>query len=310
MSTPHAHPHSASISPRILLLACALTLAFVALEAIAGLFAHSLALISDAGHNFADALSLLLAYGAAKIAQSPSTPTRSFGYHRATILAALVNALTLVLISLFIFWEAYRRLGATETVNSHLMIAVAFVALVLNGAITFFLRNSKEDLNARSAYVHMLGDALASVGVIIGGFIILFTSIYWIDSLVSVVIGIFILHSSWGVLREATDVLLEAAPKGLSMNAVESIIKTIPGTLAVHDLHVWTISSGMLACSCHVTVSRKTVEDGQQIVKQIVQVLKDQLHIGHTTIQIEVEGCEPDELYCAPRTTDRSITFS
>ena len=280
------------------------------LEAFAGVFAHSLALISDAGHNFADAFALILAFGAAKIAESPSTPNRSFGYHRATILAALVNALSLVLISLYIFWEAYRRLGTTETVNSQLMVGVAFVALVLNGAITFFLRNSKEDLNVRSAYVHMLGDALASIGVIVGGLIILFTGFYWIDSLVSIIIGFFILYSSWGILREATDILLEAAPKGLSIAEVEHSIKDVSGVLAVHDLHVWTISSSMLACSCHVAVSRKTVEDGQQIVKEIVVELANRFHIEHTTIQVEVEGSDPNELYCVPRTNDRSITFS
>lgn len=280
---------------------CVLTLVFVALEAVAGVVAHSLALISDAGHNFADAFALLIAFGAAKMAESPSTPTRSFGYQRATIIAALANSLSLVLISLYIFWEAFRRLETTVAVNSQLMIGVAFIALVLNGAITLFLFKSKEDLNARSVYVHMLGDAFASIGVIIGGLAILFTGLYWIDSVVSVFIGLFILYSSWGIIREATDVLLEAAPKGLSMKEVESVIRMIPGTLAVHDLHVWTISSNMLACSCHVTVSRKTIEDGQQVVRQIVEALKSQFHIGHTTIQIEIEGCERNELYCAPQ---------
>lgn len=303
MSMPHTQAHS-GVSSHVLLLSCAFTLGFVVLEAIAGVFAHSLALISDAGHNFADAFALILAFGAIKIAESPSTPTRSFGYHRATILAALINALSLVLIAFYIFWEAYRRLGAAETVNSTLMIGVAFLALVLNGAITFFLRNNKDDLNSKSAYTHMLGDALASIGVIAGGVLIFFTDIYWIDSLVSVGIGIFIVYSSWEIIKEATDVLLEAAPEGLSITEVEQAITAVPGTLVVHDLHVWTISSGLLACSCHVVISRKTVEDGQQIVKGVVAVLKSRFHIGHTTIQIEIEGCGPDELYCVPQIRD------
>jgi cobalt-zinc-cadmium efflux system protein len=294
----HNHSHAPAAPSRILLISFALTLAFVVLELFSGVFAHSLALMSDAGHNFADALALILAFGAAKIAQSPSTSSRTFGYHRATILAALINALSLVLIALYIFWEAYSRLGETQPVNSHLMIGVAFIALVLNSVIAFSLRKGTHDLNTRSAYIHMLGDALASIGVIIAGVIILFTGAYWADSAVSVLIGLFILWSSWGVIREATDVLLESAPKDLDMIQVEKTIRNIPGVLDMHDLHVWTISSGMLACSCHAIVSRKTVEDGQQVIKDIVAQLKDRFHIGHTTIQVEIEGCDPNDMYC------------
>ncbi len=293
-----AHSHTPSASSRVLLVSFALTLAFVVLELFSGIFAHSLALISDAGHNFADALALILAFGAAKIAQGPSTSSRTFGYHRATILVALINALSLVLIALYIFWEAYSRLGDAQAVNSRLMIGVAFIALVLNGVIAFSLRKGTHDLNTKSAYVHMLGDALASIGVIVAGVIILFTGAYWADSAVSVLIGLFILWSSWSVIREATDVLMEAAPKGLDVQEVENTIKKISGVLTVHDLHVWTISSGMLACSCHVLVSRKTVEEGQQVIKDIIHDLQNRYHLSHTTIQIEVEGCDPNDVYC------------
>ncbi len=293
---PHTHSHSAPT--RTLLIAFGLTLIFVVFELLSGIVAHSLALVSDAGHNFADALALLLAYGAARVAQSPATSSRTFGYHRATILAALFNALALIAIAFYIFWEAYRRLGVHQDVNSHLMIVVALSALVLNTAISFLLRKETHDLNLRSAYVHMLGDAVASMGVIVAGVVILFAGAYWVDPLTSVLIGFFILWTSWSVVREGVNILLEAAPAGLDMKQVEEAIRGVAGVLATHDLHVWTISSGMLACSCHAVISRKTVEDGQQIIKNIVRELKTRFQIGHTTIQIEIEGCDPNDLYC------------
>lgn len=294
---PHPHFHSAPMKK--LILSCILTLVFVGVELFTGTIAHSLALVSDAGHNFADALALLLSLGAVKVAQTTATSKKSFGYHRVTILAAIINALALVLIALYIFWEAYRRLGEPQNVDSNLMIGVAFIALILNGTISYWLRNDTHDLNTRSAYVHMLGDALAAIGVILAGILILFTNAYWIDSFVSVLIGVFILWSSWDILREGVDVLLEAAPKGLDVEAIENAIKQSVGVLAIHDLHIWTISSGMFACSCHIVVSKNTIEEGQQVIKTIIGELQSRFHIGHTTIQIEVEGCDPNDVYCS-----------
>jgi cobalt-zinc-cadmium efflux system protein len=179
------------------------------------------------------------------------------------------------------------------------MIGVAFLALVLNGAIAFHLKRGTHDLNTRSAYIHMLGDALAAIGVILAGIVILFTGAVWVDQLVSVVIGIFILWTSWSVIRESVDVLLESAPAHLDMKLVEDTVKGVAGVITIHDLHVWTISSNMLACSCHVVVSKHTVEEGQQVIKNIVKELETRFHIGHTTIQIEIEGCDPNDMYCS-----------
>lgn len=295
----HDHSHAHSGTQRVLFISFLFTLGFVVIEMFSGYLAHSLALISDAGHNFVDALTLLLAYGAAKVAQSPATSSRTFGNHRATILAALFNALTLIVIAFYIFWEAYQRLGTQQVINSSLMIAVAFGALVLNAGIAFLLREGTGDLNTRSAYIHMAGDAVAAIGVIVAGVVILFTHAYWVDSLASVIIGFFILWTSWGVIREGVDVLFEAAPAGLDMAQVEQAIKDTDDVLAVHDLHVWTISSGIVACSCHAVISKKTVEDGQQVIMDIAGELKKRFYITHATIQIEIAGSEQNDLYCS-----------
>ncbi len=294
----HSPSNKGSAFTSTLLASFVVTLCFVLIEAYSGIRSHSLALISDAGHNFADALALLLAYGAARVAESPSSSLRTFGYHRATILAALINALSLVIIAMFIFYEAYRRMGEARIVDGKVMIVVALVALLMNGFIAMRLRKDTHDLNVRSAFMHMLGDALSAIAVVIAGVIILLTDVYWVDPLISVIVGVFILWSSWGVIREATNILMEYVPIGLDMKGLEKLIKDTSGVKAVHDLHVWTISSGRLACSCHVTVSKQTIQDGQQVIKEIIKGLKKEYDIGHTTIQIEIEGCDPDEIYC------------
>ncbi len=295
---PLSQEDKSSALTNTLLTSFAITVCFVVIETYSGIRSHSLALISDAGHNFADALALLLAYGAAKVAESPSSSLRTFGYHRATILAALINALSLVMIALVIFYEAYQRMGEARIVDGKIMIVVALAALLMNGVIAMRLRKDTHDLNVRSAFMHMLGDAISAIAVVIAGVIILLTDAYWVDPLISIIVGVFILWSSWGVIREATNILMEYVPIGLDMKGLEKFIKDTQGVIAVHDLHVWTISSGRLACSCHVTVSNQTIRDGQQVIKEIIKGLKMEYDIGHTTIQIEIEGCDPDEIYC------------
>lgn len=292
------HDHRSSVMSNKLLIAFGITLCFVVFELFSGIWAHSLALISDAGHNFVDALALILAYAADKIAGSQSDSSRTFGYHRATILASLINAISLVLIAVFIFFEAYQRFGNVQSIKSIVMIAVAVVALLMNGLIAFWLKNNDHDLNIRSAFIHMLGDAVSAGAIIVAGIIIFFTNAYWIDPLISVVVGIFILRSSWGVIREATNILMESAPTGLDMAGLERVIVDTDGVIAVHDLHVWTISSGMLACSCHIIVSEHTIKNGQQVIKMIIKKLESQFLVMHTTIQVEIEGCDPNDIYC------------
>jgi cobalt-zinc-cadmium efflux system protein len=297
----HTHTHGGAAG-RTLALSVVLTLTFVAGEAVAGYFANSVALLSDAGHNFADALALGLSRYAVWIAGRPADAKRTYGYHRVGVLAALVNAVSLVVIALVIFWEAVQRLWAPEPVGAGLMIGVALGAIVLNVVISLRLRaGAKHDLNLRSAYLHMVGDAVAALGVVVAGVVVLCTGWTAADPVVSFLIGGLILWSSWGVLTEAVNVLLEAAPAGLDVPALEQAIRSAPGVLGVHDLHVWTVASEMVACSCHVLVAEQNVRAGQQVLRTVAGLLREKFHVTHTTIQVEVEGCEPDDMYCTLR---------
>jgi len=276
-------------------------------EAVAGFAGHSLALLSDAGHNFADALALMLSWYAFRVAQRPADARRTYGYHRVGILAALVNAVTLVLLALLIFWEAVQRLRHPEPVQSWLMIGVALAAVLMNGIISFWLHEeARHDLNVKSAYRHMLGDALSALGVVVAGVIVALTGTFLADPVVSLLIGALILWSSWAVLVEAVNVLLEGSPPGLDMGAVERNIQEIPGVLNVHDLHVWSVASGIVACSCHILVAEQSVRSGQQVLRAVADMLHCRFGIAHTTVQVEVEGCEPNDMYCTMRRHDHA----
>lgn len=295
----HGHGHSHALTGRRLALSIAITVSFVLAEAIAGFFAHSLALISDAGHNFADAIALALSWYGLWIARRPSTSNRTFGYHRVGILTALVNAMSLVVIALLIFWEAFRRLWHPEPVQSKPMIIVALVAIAINTVISLWLRGeAKHDVNVRGAYVHMLGDAISAAGVVAAGVVVATTGSYIADPIVSMFIGVFILASSWGILKESVNVLLEGIPEGMIMANLESTIGSVHGVLAVHDLHVWTIGSGVVCCSCHIMVAEQSIRSGEQVLRAVKEELRHHFGINHTTIQVEVEGCAEDDMYC------------
>ena len=305
MSDSHSHASGAS-GPR-LGLAILLTLAFVIGEATAGYLSHSLALMSDAGHNFSDALALILSWYAVRAAKRPATPSRTYGSHRVGILAALANALTLVAIGAIVIWEAVPLFRNPQPIASGPMIWVALVAILLNGLISSWLRaGSKTDLNIRSAYLHMLGDAISAFGVVLAGIFVAATGNPIADPVVSVLIGGFIIWSSWGIITESVNILLEAVPKGLDMAAFEGAIKDVPGVIAVHDLHIWTVASGILACSCHVVVTEQSIREGQQVIRAVREGLLRRFAVSHATIQIEVDGCEPDEMYCTMRPIDHS----
>jgi cobalt-zinc-cadmium efflux system protein len=298
----HDHGHSQHVSDRRMALAVGLTLLFVGGEACAAWWSRSLALFSDAGHNLADVLALLFSWYALRVARRPSSARRTFGYHRVSILAALVNAVALVLIALTIAWEAVCRFRSPEQVGGGVMIVVATVAVALNLVIALWLqRGAEHDLNLRSAYLHMLGDAASGVAVIAAGIIVLVTHNPLADPLVSFVIAALILWSSWGILKESVNVLLEASPAGLDMGAVEDCIRKVDGVLDVHDLHVWTVGPGVVACSCHVVVPEQSVSSGQQVLRAVIHDLDHHFHINHTTVQVEVEGCDPCEMFCTIR---------
>jgi cobalt-zinc-cadmium efflux system protein len=303
----HSHDSSAMLTGRRLSLSIFVTLVFVLGEASAGYFSHSLALVSDAGHNFADALALVFSWYAIWIARRPSTAQRTFGYHRVGILAALINAVSLVVIALLIFWEAINLLRHPKPVHTIPMIVVALIAILINSTISLWLRSAaKKDLNLRSAYLHMLGDAISAAGVVAAGVVIALTGASIADPVVSILIGILILWSSWGILKESVNVLLEAIPEGMNMANVEETIGGVHGVLAVHDLHVWTIGSGMICCSCHIMVNEQSVRSGENVLREVTEELQHHFGIAHTTIQVEVEGCDPNDMYCVKRAAEHT----
>lgn len=302
----HSHSHAPVTGVR-LWLSLALTLLFVAGELVAGILSHSLALLSDSGHNFADALALLLSWYALKIAEKPSNPEKTFGYHRGGILAALVNAASLVVIALLIFWEAFQRVRHPEPVHSGPMIGMALGAILINSVIALGLRGEAgHDLNIRSAYLHMAGDAVSALGVVVAGVIVAFTGASIADPAVSFLIGGLILWSSWGILIEALNVLMEGAPPDCNMKELEHAVRSVPGVIDLHDLHVWTVGSGILACSCHLLIREQSIREGQQVLRAAATMLRERYRIGHSTIQVEVEGCEPDDMYCTMRAAQHS----
>ena len=303
----HTHDRHATPTRQRLILSIIATITFVLVEAITGYLSHSLALMSDAGHNFADALALIFAWYGVWIARKPSTARRTFGYHRVGTLAALVNSVSLVVIALLAFWEAINRLRHPEPVHSTPMIIVALLAILMNTVISLWLRGgAKKDLGVRSAYVHMLGDAISAAGVVVAGLIVAFTGASIADPVVSILIGILILWSSWGILKDSVNVLLEAIPAGMNMIEVEQAIANVHGVLEVHDLHVWTIGSGMICCSCHVMVNEQSVRSGENVLRAVTEKLEHNFGIAHTTIQVEVEGCEPNDMYCVKRIAEHS----
>lgn len=268
---------------------------FTIFEFSVGIASGSLALTSDAGHNLTDTLSLLIAFFAQKIARRDANPDHSYGYGRATILAALLNGLLLVLLAGYIFYEAFGRLAKPEPVSGGLVMLVAFVGILMNGSIAFLFRKSTKDLNMRGAYINMLFDMLASAGAVVAGLLIILTGQYIFDSLISILIGVLLLRSSWGVVRSAMHVLLEGVPEGVSVEAVRSTILEIPKVKNVDDLHIWGISSHFAALSCHIVIEDCDLVESTNILKQIKKQLAEKYHIEHATIEPELVECPPDE---------------
>lgn len=284
----HHHPNTG----RVLGWSIAATVAFVALEAAAGVRAHSLALLSDAGHNFTDALALLLAAFGFYLESRPADEEKTYGYHRAGVLAAFINALTLLLLALYIFHESYQRLVAPQVVDELTMLVVAALGLLVNVAIMWGLRAGKShDLNIRAAYAHMLGDALGSVGIILGAIAIRYTGWQRIDPALSILIGLLIVWTAWDIVKESLNILLEGLPRGMRLGHVVAAIRGVEGVLEVHDLHVWSLGSSVHALSCHVLIRDLPPSESESILKRLNAELAARFHIRHTTIQFEHECC-------------------
>ena len=285
----HGHSHGTG---RVLRVSLAVTMLYIILLVVAGIRAHSLALLSEAGHNLSDFLALLLSLVAVYLEGRPPSVTKTYGYRRAGVLAALVNSLSLIVVAFFIFYEAFRRLQHPAQVRAGLMIGVAAAGVVMNGVIALLLWRSGRDVNVRSALLHEVGDTLSTAAVIAGGWAILWTGQYWIDSALSFGIGALILWSSFGIVRETLNILLEGTPRGMSLEAVESTMRTIAGVSDVHDLHVWSIGSENHALSAHVKITDMPTSESDSILREINEKLGRSFGIHHTTIQLEHLICE------------------
>lgn len=295
----HHHHHAGNISEGRLKLALALTLGFVAAEAFFAVRSNSLALLSDAGHNFTDALALMLSWYAIWIARKPATSGKTYGYHRVGILTALFNAVTLLGIAVFIFAEAFQLFLHPAHVDSLPMIVTAAFAVLINTVIAVWLHGaSHNSLNMRGAFLHMLGDALSAAGVVVAGILIRLTGWAYIDPIVSVLIGIFIVYSSWGMVSETIHVLLEGTPRGLDMPKLVASMVSVPGVEGVHDLHVWTIGDGVNALSCHLRIAESESARSTHIVQALKSMLAMDYQMTHSTIETECAGCHTNALYC------------
>src|SRR5271154_609963 len=288
----HVHVHGGGGPKRVLKISLAVTLAYIVLLVVAGIRAHSLALLSEAGHNLSDFLALLLSLVAVYLEGRPPSATKTYGYRRAGVLVALVNALSLVAVSFLIFYEAIQRIQHPEHVRAGVMIWVAAAGVIMNGVIALLLWRSGRDVNVRSVLLHQVGDTLSTAAVIAGGFAILWTGQSWIDSARSFAIGLLILWSSFGIVRETLNILLEGTPRGMSLEAVESTMRTITGVSDVHDLHLWSIGSENHALSAHVKIADMATSESDTILREINEKLGSGFGIHHTTIQLEHEVCE------------------
>jgi cobalt-zinc-cadmium efflux system protein len=284
----------------VLKLSMALTATYVVATFYFGVRAHSLALVSEAGHNVSDLLAILLSFAAVYFQTRPATDQKTFGYQRAGVLAAFVNALTLIVLAAWIGLSAIHRLYQPVTVQPHLMMVVAAAGVLMNGAIAGLLWKFSGDVNIRSVFLHMLGDTLSTAAVIAGGFAIAVTGAMWIDPVLSLIIAGMIVWSSVTIVRETLNILLEGTPSAVSLGQVRTALSGVPGVLNVHDLHIWSLGSSSHALASHVTIAEMPISECSSILDAINCALRDRFHITHTTIQFEIRGCETTHGCSAP----------
>jgi len=304
MAQEHSHSHShfgdiAKQTTSRLALSLFLTFAFVIFEAAAGILGNSLALLTDAGHNLTDVIALGLSWFAIRLTAQPANARKTYGYHRAGILAAVINSTTLIIIALGVFYEAYQRFITPAEVNSGILIGVGLVAVIINLVTALLVRRgSEKDLNLRSTFVHLMGDVLSTIGAVIAGVFIYFTKANWLDPLVSVLIGFLILYNAWGILRDAMDILLESTPRDVDIKTMVDDLVKVEGVLGVHDLHVWSLTQNLRTMSAHILTEDIPISSGADIQFKINEILYHRYNVGHATLQLECVGCDPDSLYC------------
>jgi cobalt-zinc-cadmium efflux system protein len=301
MSHIHEHSHSdPGAMIKRLWWAIVLTFVIFLAEAIGGYLSNSLALLSDAGHLFADVFALVLSLVALYLTRLPSTSKHTYGYHRAEVMAAVINGITLFIIAGVIFYEAYRRIFHPEPVKTVAMLIVAAIGLVANLVIAISLhRSAGGNLNIKAAYFHVIGDLLASVGVIAGAVIMMITGNYLADPIISVVVGLIILRGAYGVIKEGTSILLESVPAQIDYEALKRDLLNTEGVQGIHDLHVWTLSSSKIMLSVHVYIDSTESHIGSEILKRLNDMLREKYDIRHSTIQFECNCCQiPSENTC------------
>lgn len=293
----HGHSHTpASKNKKRLLIVLALTTTYLIAEVVGGLFTHSLALLADAGHMLTDVAGLALALMAIQFAERPATAERTYGFYRVEILAALANAVVLIAISLYILYEAYERFRNPPEVQSKAMLAVASIGLLINLVGIYLLRAaSKESLNMKGAYYEVLSDLLTSIGVIVAAVVMLTTGWYYADPLISAGIGLFILPRTWLLMKDAVGVLLEGTPSDVNLASLRESIAEVPGVASVHDLHVWSLTSGVNAMSVHAVLADHALHD--EVLAAVQKRVTLDFKIAHATVQVECKGCAAYETH-------------
>lgn len=302
----HGHLHVDPMATGVLAGAVAATILLVAAELAGGYLGHSISLVSDALHNLSDIPTMLISWVALHWAARPADHERTYGYQRAGVLAAFTNGILLVLVSLALFYEAFERFLHPVAVHESWMIGVSILALVINGGITLALVRSRHDLNLRSLLIHNFGDAISNIGILVGAFAIRMTGAEWLDPLLGVAIAAMVLWSTKTLLQEAGNVLLEGLPKGIGLEAVARSILTIKGVQEVHDVHVWTIGTDLLALSCHVRIPDMHMDESEKILQGIRARLEADFHISHITVQFERAGLPHETSYIMPHPAQSS----
>ena len=294
MSQDHDHSHAGHLHApanfnRAFIIGILLNSGFVVTEAVFGFFAHSLALLADAGHNLGDVVGLLMAWAASYLVKSAPTPRHTYGFRRSSILAALANAIILLAVTGALSWEAIRRLVHPEPVVGMTMIWVAAIGVAINGATALmFMAGRERDLNLKGAFLHMAADAAIALGVVIAGVVIHFTDWLWLDPVMTLVIGVLIAIGTWGLLRDSVNLSLDAVPAGIDSNAVEKYLGDLPGIAKVHDLHIWGMSTTETALTAHLVKPDGKLDD--PLLDQIQHELHDRFGIEHMTVQLECGG--------------------
>jgi cobalt-zinc-cadmium efflux system protein len=300
----HSHPghdHSHGMTRGILAGAVAATFLLVVAELLGGYVGHSISLVSDALHNLSDIPTLLISWIALHWAARPADHERTYGYQRAGVLAAFTNAVLLVLVSIGLFYEASERFLHPVTVHEGWMIGVSLLALAINGGITLALVSRRRDLNFRSLLVHNFGDALSNIGILIGAIAIRMTRAQWLDPMIGIVIAALVLWSTKGLLQEAGNILLEGLPRGIKLESVAKSILAVKGIQEVHDIHIWTIGTDMVAMSCHARIPDMHMDESEKLLQAVCAGLEKDFHITHITVQFERAGLPQEAVNIMPQ---------